>query len=453
MTVTLSILLSLREIAHAVGAAEVMCDGLVRRICTDSREARAGDLFFALKGDQTSGEIFVQDALSQGAYVVSAQICATLCVRSPEEALLQTAALYVSKLPCLKKRIAVTGSVGKTTVKTMLSYVLSASYATHATPGNFNNALGVPLTLLGASAKTECIVSEIGISHPGDMEPLASLVRPHIAVITNVGHAHIGNFGNEDQLFEEKCKITPGLSENGTLLVPYGDVRFASIPCQTVSTQSAKADFYLACRKTNNEKTDADLFCKGNAVCSLTLPFTDDSLIKDCAMALAVALLSDVPPDRYEDALAEMRESDLRVQMKRTPGGLYLLDDAYNASPESMTEALHILQRRGKGRRCVLLGDMLELGADTEFFHREVGRLLPQFDVELAFFFGVYAPFYSTGAKLGGMDTASVFVNNDITLPHITLENILAVCRQGDTLLCKASHNTGVKSIIQNLLV
>ncbi len=453
MIVTLSIPLSLREVAYAVGAADLMQDGFIRRICTDSREACTGDLFFALKGRHMDGELFVQEALSKGAYAVSSQVLATLCVRSPEDALLQTAALYVSKLPCLEKRIAVTGSVGKTTVKTMLSCLMSASYLTHATPGNFNNALGVPLTLFGASAKTQCIVSEIGISHPGDMEPLASLVRPDIAVITNVGHAHIGNFGNEEQLFEEKCKISLHLSENGIWLAPYADARFASLPCMTVSVLSPKADFYLACRKVCDKHTQADFFYKGKRICALTVPFTDEGLLKDCAMALAAAFLGDVPPDRYEEALAQICEGDLRVQMKLTPGGIHLLDDAYNASPESMTEALRILQRRGKGRRCVLLGDMLELGTDTEFFHRQIGQALPLFGVETAFFFGVYAPFYSMGAKHGGMDASCIFVNNDITLPQITYEKIRNVCRRGDTLLCKASHSTGVRSIIQNLLV
>lgn len=455
MIVALDMPLSLQQIAHAIGAAPIHPSAVIRRICTDSREALPGDLFFALDGQHARGADFVTDARSRGAFAVSTQVGeGVLCVRDTVAALASLAAEYRSHLPSLKKTVAVTGSVGKTTTKNMLIALLSDDFATHGTHGNYNNQIGVPLTLLSAPRSTEMLVAEIGISHPGEMQPLSELVHPDVALITNVGHAHVGNFGSEEQLFSEKSRIACGLKENGTLLVPYGDPRCRAIKgAEGVSLQDPHAPFYLSCRQTADEEHHAVFFYKGRSVCELRLPFSQHGVLEDCAMAISAALTCGASPVRFENAFRLVRGNGLRMRSLTSPHGIHILDDAYNASPESMKEALDTLCRRTKAHRCVLLGDMLELGGDTEHFHRMIGRQLYACGIEKAFFFGVYAPFYRLGAQEAGMSPSSLFVNNDITSPELTVRQIRDACHDGDTLLCKASHGSHLQAIIQELIV
>ncbi len=451
MIVTLDIPLALSDIAAVIGAPSLNTNAVIRRICTDSREAQPQDLFFALNGTNDNGEHFAEDAVRRGAYAVSTHIGThRLCVRDTTAALGALAAWYLTQLPHVSTRIAVSGSVGKTTTKNMLCALLSPYRRTHATKGNFNNHIGVPLTILSAARDTELLICEIGISHPSDMAPLSMLVRPDIALLTNVGHAHIGNFGSAEQLVEEKYRITYGMSEHGQLLVPYEDVRLRTRGHAIgVSLHQATAPFYLACAKTSDQTTKITLFHKQKVCCTDTWPLVERGLLQDAAMAASAAALCGIPLTHTGDAMAQVIQEGLRMQRRISTAGVHLLDDAYNASPESMLEAIRVLcEQRTDGHRCVLLGDMLELGRATEQLHRMIGRTVAACGIDKAFFFGVYAPFYRLGAQEGGMPCDRIFLNNDSTDPACTAAHIREQLSCGDTLLCKASHGCHLERIL-----
>ena len=222
MRIILSVPLTLSEIAENALSTHIFKGNVtVNAIVTNSKKASPGDLYIPLMGEKHNGEDYTEEARSRGAYILSSRDCnADIKTDDTTLSLLKIASYYKSKLRSLKKIIAITGSVGKTTTKNVLAKMVGAKYITHATKENFNNYIGLSYTLLSAPIDTEIIIAEIGMNHLGEISLMSKILNPDISVITNIGTSHIGNLGSRDMIAKAKLEITDGMKIIN-LVVPY----------------------------------------------------------------------------------------------------------------------------------------------------------------------------------------------------------------------------------------
>lgn len=444
MRTVLSIPLSAEAVRQRIGAVcpRPLPPVELRAVVTHSAEARPGDLFFALRGEHGSGEEHLAEAAAHGALTVSAVSPeASLLVEDTEAALLRLAAAYRQSLP-LRHTVAITGSMGKTTVKELLASLLRKSGAAsrlHLTPGNYNNALGLSLTLLSAPPDTDMLIAECGMNHAGELSALSRALCPDIAVITAIGTAHIGHFGSREWIARAKGEITDGMAD-GWVLVPKGEPLLRGVPWRhTFSTEEPRADCYLETVRSGIEGSELILHLPGEGALSPVLcPLFGRGTLHCLAAALATAHHLGVDGATLREGCASLDRQQTRQRLL-TAGGLTLLDDSYNASPESVTDALHTLTLY-PGRHCALLGDMLELGSKTAAQHQEIGRTAAQLGIQELYLFGVYAPFTAAGAREGGLDGSRIHLNSDTECIAKTAQQIRRHSAPGDILLCKASH-------------
>ncbi len=350
-----------------------------KRLVTNSKQILAGDVFCALRGKE-DGHRYIEEAAARGA---SAIICdfsprsslPTLTVNDTRLALGRWA--RESLALCRPTVIAITGSVGKTTAKNTLTAMLSAMAPTHATANNQNNALGVPFTVLSAPQDTHFLVVECGTDHPGEIEYLSSILAPDIAIITCIGHAHIGTFGSREAIAKEKLAIASHM-KNGTLFVPFGEKLTSCFSSPLVNT--------VAVNLLNEQEKNA-----------ASLANADLPALWALSYAKAVALHLRLPFDATSPALLHAAHSRRKAVWEK---GILWIDDCYNASPESVYAAILSLLSHGD-KRILILGDMLELGQRTVAMHRAMGKLAA-LHASVCFFFGEYAPYYAEGARTVG---------------------------------------------------
>ncbi|MYL22767.1 UDP-N-acetylmuramoyl-tripeptide--D-alanyl-D-alanine ligase [Halomonas alkaliantarctica] len=377
--------LTLREVAHAVGGE---CSGgdealNVTSVVTDSRRISPGCLFVALKGERFDGHAFLASAYAQGA------VAALVSQRDDECPLPQIICadtrLGLGLLACAwRKRwqgpvVAITGNSGKTTVKEMTAALLKAYGTVHATQGNLNNDIGAPLTLLGLCASHRAAVVELGANHLGEIAWTAPLVKPQVAVITNVTGAHVGEFGGMGQIAQAKSEILHALPSHGTAVLNRDDRYFhfwqqCAAPRQVVSfglhpeaQVSAKA---LSCDAQG--RYAFTLIKNGQALGRVTLSLVGQHNVLNALAAAAAALSIGVPSDEVVARLSTLTALPGRLQVVSHRQGGALLDDSYNANPGAVKAALEALMRFPGPRWCAL-GAMGELGTESDALHAEVG--------------------------------------------------------------------------------
>lgn len=374
--------LPLSEVARFTGAKispTTNTSVLPKRLVTNSAQVLSGDVFCALRGKE-DGHRYIEEAVARGAAAIICEISPdptfpTLTVDDTRLALGRWAGESLAL--CRPTVIAITGSVGKTTTKNTLAAMLSAIEPTHATTGNQNNALGVPLTVLSAPRETRFLIVECGTDHPGEIEYLSSILAPDIAIITCIGHAHIGAFGSRDAIAREKLSIASHMT-SGTLFVPFGERLTARIDSPDVTV--------ITVNLPNEEEKNA-----------MSLAGADLPALWALSYAKAVALHLGLPFHATSPALTLAAHSRKKAVWEK---GILWIDDCYNASPESVYAAiLSLLSHDGK--RILILGDMLELGQSTVAMHRAMGKLAA-LHANVCFFFGQYAPHYAEGAKAAG---------------------------------------------------
>ena len=433
--------LPLGEIAAITsGSFRGGCGGFVPRyLTTNSGEVQRGDLFCALR-DKRDGHAFAEEAQARGACAVLAEHpCAVrlphLLVPSVRRALGDWAKATSRKEGLL--RIGIAGSVGKTTLKDALAVLLDAAAPTHATSGNFNNALGLPLTILSAPRDTRFCLCEMGVNHRGEMRRLSEILAPHLSLITCIGHAHIGAFGSRRAIAEEKKAILAHAEQGGFFFVPAGEQLLSFLPPRGIRR--------IPVSPLSVEE------CQRNGLPDLT----DDPPRALCfAFCLAVTGVLGIPRDAVERALP----AALALQSRRKAvcvGSLLFLKDGYNASPESVMASLRYLSSHARGRRVAVLGDMLELGEKSFAFHRAMGRFAVRC-ADLLFFFGASADAYADGARAEGaaegergMGAPCFFTLCGDT--RTLAQKIAPHLKKEDTVLFKASHELGADAIAEEL--
>ena len=455
--------LTLRQLLEAVGGALLGAfddmDAAVTGVTTDSRNVPQGALFIPLEGERFDGHSFINAALEAGAAG-----CFTarerndylpgkfyIKVRSTHRALWELARYYKKQFPI--PFVAVTGSVGKTTAKDMTAAVLGARFKVHKTEGNFNNDIGVPLTLLKLERQHEVCVVELGMDHAGEIDNLGKLVEPDIAIITNIGDAHIEKLGSRENIFKAKCEIFPHLKEDG-LAVLNGDDPLLStlrgtLPQRTVFVGGGEGLDYTAFDLSHDGAVH--LSCRirtPRGQFEAGIPAMGRHMIYPTLMAAAVGEALGLGPDEIVRGVAAFLPTKMRMNIVRCKGDIVILNDAYNANPQSMRAAAAVLGDAGQKRRKVaVVGDMKELGAGSEQFHRAVGGYFAQSGTDRLIAIGDLARFMAEGAKDTGLEQADYYPTIDDARNALLRE-----LRSGVTILVKASRSMAFEKIVDFLL-
>jgi UDP-N-acetylmuramoyl-tripeptide--D-alanyl-D-alanine ligase len=440
----------------------------VSGISTDSRSVQAGEMFIALRGERFDGHRFVPEALRQGATVVmvaDTQALPTVIPASPHEApavvLVPDTLVALQDLARAHRRrfpgkvVAITGSNGKTTVKELVAAVLQTRYRTFKAYGNLNNHIGVPLALLRMALTHEVAVFELGMNHLGEIHHLGGIVQPHIGVITNIGLAHVGLLGSIERIQQAKGELLETLLPGGVAIVNADDPRTLTLGRQAPGRvvgfgQGEGAEVrgrLLEDRGLHGIQCAVQLAGTTWTV-ELALPGAHN--LSNALAAAAVGVVLQVPEAEIVAGLQAYRGMYGRLAIRRGRGEVTLVDDTYNANPQSVRAALQFLaQLPVLGRRMVILADMLELGEAAPQLHYEVGMLVARSQIHHLIVLGEFAADVAQGAGQAGMAAAQVHVVAD----QQEASRVLASLQQpGDVVLLKGSRGMAMEHLAQALV-
>ena len=373
-------MMTMYEVAQAVQGVHVGSNSYINAVSTDSRTIAPGSLFVALEGERFDGHEYVKQAETAGALgaLVSREVDADIpqtIVADTADALLRLAGWWRRQFEIALT--AVTGSNGKTTVKEMIGSILKSAASTLISKGNFNNQIGLPLSLLEIRQEHGFAAVEIGMNQIGEIESLSSLAMPNVAVITNAGAAHLEHLHSVSQVAVEKGRIIASLPEHGTAVLNRDDQHFEywqelAKNCEIISFGfSDKADVQAQYLPTETEVKTCLKTPIGSIDANMQLVGRHNSANAAAAAAAAIAL--EIESEHIKTGLEFVRPVRGRLQMRVHRMGGKLYDDTYNANPNSVKAAIEFLSEI-KGDRRLIIGDMFELGSDSEQFHREVGR-------------------------------------------------------------------------------
>lgn len=452
MRIIPEIQITLDEIKSAThAAASYENDAVIGAIVTNSKEALPGDLFVALPGEKKCGEDFIEDAIARGAYVMSSRFnTADLFVSDSYLAILDLARYYKIKLPSLKKTVAITGSVGKTTTKNVLTKMLSICHKVHSTEENYNNFLGLFHTILTTPRDTEVLIAEIGMNHLGEISCLSRALHPDISIITNIGSSHIGNLGSRKLIATAKLEILDGMT-SPKLIVPKEEVLLSEIIGRyTVSLEDITADTCVMEKELKSTCSLVDIYTAYGKLPMQKISLPGRHIISAIAFSVETMVLLEVGIDKIERSLKSLCGTSTRGKFIDI-GDLTVYDDTYSSSKEAVLSDFELLSLyKGRTKSCVL-GDMLELGEYAESMHTDIGRAAVKYGFEKIFAFGNYSPFIKAGAMGAGLSEDKIFVNTDITNPEHTAKQILNSYTSGEIILFKASHDIHAERIIEIL--
>lgn len=447
--------LRLREIAAAIGAkcSTEIPDIEITNICTDSRDVKPGSIFVALCGENFDGHNFVRAAMEKGALFAVVQREGDygtenlLLVKTTRQAFLDIAGLYRSKFS--PRVIAVTGSVGKTTTREMIAAVVKSRYKTLKTENNLNNEVGVPKTILELDDSYEAMVLEFGMVHPGEIRELTLPARPDIAVITCIGTCHIENLGSRENIKKAKLEIVEGLKEGGTLLLNKDNdmLRNICLPGFNVvyySIRDESADITAENISEREGATDFDIVSKDGRF-HARIPCIGRHNVLNALAGFGAGVAADIPPEQCAEALWSFKATGMRQKMTLCRG-VTVVEDCYNANPDSMRAALQTLAERKLipgAEKIAVLGDMLELGSVAESSHLEAGREAAR-AADVLFCFGELGKLIVKGAREAGLENSFHFDSK-----QALAEKLRELAKPGDMVWLKASRGMRFEDIAQ----
>lgn len=424
---------------------------VVTGVTTDSRAASDGQLFIPLTGERFDGHAYIDSALSAGAAgCLTARVPETMQpgkfyiqVADTRLALKALAAWYRSRftLPVVQ----ITGSAGKTTTKEMVAAVLSRRYDTLKTQANFNNDIGTPLTLLGLAPQHQAAVIETGMNHFGEIRYLGEMVRPDIAVITNVGDAHIENLGNTRQgILQAKCEIFENLAPDGIAVLNGDDPLLGTVTLPQTILRCGRGEGCSVRVTDVDDRGIEGIACTvttAKASYRLMTASPGGFMIYPMAMAAAIGEALGLTGEEIAAGVAAYVPTGSRMHIIRLPEGRLLIDDCYNANPQAMTEALRLLAVTQTRRRAAVLGDMGELGELTVSAHRAIGALTGELHLDSVIAIGEKARDIASAAP-----NAQWFPSVEDALPAVR-----AAFTGGTAMLVKASHAMHFENIVKEL--
>ena len=450
------IAVKLSYIAQTLGWRHLGKDIEINQVVTDSRSVTTGDCFIALYGDNFDAHQFIEQVISNGAAAIivsqEQQVdVPQLIVPDTRLALGQLAGL-VAKLSDTKK-VAITGSCGKTTVKEMLASILSVNYQVLSTAGNFNNDIGVPLTLLRLTQAHDMAVIEVGANHIGEIDYTSGLVVPDVAIITNIGAAHLEGFGGIEGVVTAKSEIFNHLSASGTAIFdaqsPYAKQWYLSnqqrkiLRFCTEQGQAKSRDIYAHNISSNSAGCAEFTLCTsiGDVEVSLALPGMHN--VANALAAAGAAIALGVALDDIVFGLGHMGEVAGRLNVCQVTPNLTVIDDTYNANATSITAAIELLAQY-PAKKVLILGEMGELGEYAVTTHQQLGPVIEQHNIDLLISYGQLSEHY--GHEYNGIHLHF----NDKELLHQAIEkNLLAFGSQPVVVLAKGSRSTKMESVVE----
>ncbi|MEU4289568.1 UDP-N-acetylmuramoyl-tripeptide--D-alanyl-D-alanine ligase [Kribbella sp. NPDC026596] len=452
------------EIADAVNgeltgvAPSAVVDGAV---VIDSRAAGPGGLFVALPGENVDGHDYVGTATAAGVTVsltarpVEGSPC--IVVADPQAALGALARLVVGRLPDLTV-IALTGSSGKTSTKDLIGQLIRPYGETVVPEGSFNNEIGHPLTALQATESTKYLVAEMGARHQGDITYLTGITPPKIGLVLNIGTSHIGEFGSQDNIAVAKGEMIEAVTAGGTALLNADDHRVAAMRSRTKERvltfgEAPEADIRAEGVKLDAEGQPAFTLRIGDFSGDIQLQFIGEHYVSNALAAAAVGAAIGMTPEQLAEGLnAATRVSAARMELTERADGVTIINDAFNANPDSTRAALKALVAIGRSRGArtwAVLGEMLELGDASADEHDAIGRLVVRLDVNRLLVVGAGAKPIHLGASLeGSWGNESAYVDS---IPE-ALELLRSELRAGDVVLVKSSKGSKLRSLADALI-
>lgn len=438
-------------------------DTEVSSITTDSRDIMPGGLFIAIKGERTDGSRYITQTYNNGAICCISERtpkecledgnvpegCAFIQVKSCYQALKDIATFY--RTACGTKIIGITGSVGKTSTKEIVASVLSEHFNTLKTQGNFNNEVGVPLTLFRLRKEHEIAVVEMGISEFGEMERLSNIVKPDICIITNIGQCHLENLGDRDGVLKAKTGIFTSMAEDGIVYLNGDDDKLAQI----TEVKGKKPVFFGTGNNCDVyaeniipkglEGTCFDAVIKGRKI-AVNVPVPGKHMVINALAAAAVATDLGIGTEEIQRGISRFKPAGGHGNIKKT-AKFTIMDGCYNANPASMKAAIDVLSEV-EAYKTAIIGDMFELGADEKIMHFDIGAYAVQKGIDCIICAGNLARQYVAGALATDKDHNVLYYKDTEEL----LKMLKSIVKEGSPVLVKASHAMGFDKVVESLV-
>ena len=449
---------TLAEIAAMVDGSidEKFKDIIVTGVTNDTRKIKEGNLFVPLQGEHSNGHHHVGAAFAEGA---AASFWEKDAPNPPENkalvfvedgllALQQLSKAYLQELDA--KVVGITGSNGKTTTKDMTASIMKTKYRVHKTSGNYNNHIGLPLTILDAPEDTEMLILEMGMSSRGEISLLSKIGQPDVAIITNIGESHLLDLGSREGIADAKMEIVEGLKENGTLIYngdePLLLSRVGKHSFKTITFGSSMTnDFYpIQSEAGENEmrfKIDVD------GIHSFVLPLLGNHNVLNALAAIAAGKTMGLTWEDIANGLAGVKLTNMRMEVSVGARGEKIINDAYNASPTSVKAAIELVKgMTGTGKKVLVLGDMLELGPEEAMYHSKMGELITD-EIDYVFTYGKLAEKIAESAA-ENIGEERVYHFNDKTQLSLKLKEVID---EHSIILVKASRGMKLEEVVRNL--
>lgn len=443
---------TLQEAAVALGLPQMQAQATLADVCTDTRKIQPGSLFVCLRGERFDGHSFASQAAQLGAaallvdHPVDADV-PQLVVTDTGKALLQLAGWYRRRfrLPV----VGLTGSVGKTTTKEFIALVLGAKYNTLKTQGNLNNEIGVPQMLFRLEDSHTAAVIEMGMNHFGEISRLTRAVAPTVGLITNIGVSHIENLGSRAGILQAKLEILEGMAPDAPLIVNMDNdmlrtVKLGDRPLLTFAIDDQSADF-TATDIAEQGSTTTFTVHHSTFTRPVTIPTVGIHNVYNALAAMAVGYVTGVNPAAAAAALANYVPAGMRQNLVQV-GGVQVIEDCYNASPDSMRAALQTLGKLPVHRRYAVLGAMLELGDYAKEAHTQVGKMAAENGIDGVLAYGADAAYIVEAAKQAGLENARLFDTKEALAQSLAQQ-----VQPGDGVLFKGSRGMHLEDVMHTV--
>lgn len=443
---------TLQEAAAALGLPQMQAQATLADVCTDTRKIQPGSLFVCLRGERFDGHSFASQAAQLGAaallvdHPVDADV-PQLVVTDTGKALLQLAGWYRRRfrLPV----VGLTGSVGKTTTKEFIALVLGAKYNTLKTQGNLNNEIGVPQMLFRLEDSHTAAVIEMGMNHFGEISRLTRAVAPTVGLITNIGVSHIENLGSRAGILQAKLEILEGMAPDAPLIVNMDNDMLRTVkpgdrPLLTFAIDDQSADF-TATDIAEQGSTTTFTVHHSTFTQPVTIPTVGIHNVYNALAAMAVGYVTGVDSAAAASALANYVPAGMRQNLVQV-GGVQVIEDCYNASPDSMRAALQTLGKLPVHRRYAVLGAMLELGDYAKEAHTQVGKMAAENGIDGVLAYGADAAYIVEAAKQAGLENARLFDTKEALAQSLAQQ-----VQPGDGVLFKGSRGMHLEDVMHTV--
>ena len=439
------------------GDENVIC----KKYNKDTRIIEENDTYIGIKGDTFDGNTLYKEAFKKGAnccilekkYFIEDKEYdydkPIILVNDIKDALKNIASYIRNNSNALF--IGVTGSVGKTSTRDMIYSVVATQYSSIKTEGNYNNNIGLPLTIMRLKDE-KCAVIEMGMNNLGEIEYLSNITRPNISVITNVGTAHIGNLGSRENILKAKLEITTGMDENGILIINNDNDLLHEYYLDnknnifTIGIDN-ESDIMATNIKIESSYSNFDIVYK-NEKYNVTCPVAGTAFIYNSLVAFAVGILAKIEVNKIIEGISNFELTKNRLEIIKNKREVNIINDCYNASLDSMKSSIQILKNSEGNRKVAVLGSMLELGNYSKKLHEEVGKFVANNNIDILVTVGDDAKYIGSSAIDNGMNKENIHICNTNIEAIEVLDNIL---QRNDTVLIKASHSLKFIEIVNAL--